>query len=355
MEISKISNEFMVDGSTIGYKLLNGGNINLTYVVEYLSGNATKAYVLQRINMQVFKNPDLVMQNVVAITEYIGSVNPDYPLKCIRTKGGGYYFVDDQGEFWRMYNFVKNSTSFDTTDNLSVALNTGLAFGKFQNYLNEFEATKLNVTIKDFHNTKLRVKSLIDAVKFDEFSRRRYAESEIEYIINNQNRAVTLCDLLIANKLPLKVTHNDTKCNNVLFDKDTLKPLAVVDLDTVMPGLCAHDYGDGIRSIASTAKEDEENLSLVDFDFDKFKAFTKGFVSQIKHNLTETELSTLYLGIEVMTLELATRFLCDYLQGDIYFKTEKPLHNLIRAKNQIELSKKIAFHRSEIMQFISNI
>ena len=174
MEISKISNEFTVDGSLISYKRLNGGNINLTYVVEYLSGNAAKAYVLQRINKQVFKNPDLVMQNVVAITEYIGSVNPDYPLKCIRTKRGGYYFVDDQGEFWRMYNFVEDTFSISELTNPEDFRNAAISFGNFQKLLADYPIDTLHETIPNFHNTPSRFNDLKIAIE-NNFSGRKEA------------------------------------------------------------------------------------------------------------------------------------------------------------------------------------
>ncbi len=361
MTVKNICDNFLIDGDFVGYQILSGGNINQTFLVTYLVNGKTRSYVIQKINKFVFKNPISVMENIVGVSSHIAhklSINsPEINinrkvLRCVLRQNSLPYFVDDNDDYWRCYIFVDNSLTFDNPSSLNVIEQAGEAFGEFQELLSDYTATSLNVTIPDFHNTKKRYFDFENSIEDNRFKRKNSIVKELEFIKSRKDYALLFSNLIIENSIPLRVTHNDTKCNNVLFDKNTLEALTVVDLDTVMPGLTAYDYGDAIRSIASTTDEDEVKIDLIDFNLKKFEAFTKGFLNKLRGSLTQNELDTLSDGILVMTIELAMRFLKDYLDGDVYFKTQYIDHNLIRARNQITLAKKIEEKMNCIKQTI---
>ncbi len=346
MKILTILDNFDLSGKFVGLEVLKAGNINSTYLVRFADNGTESKYILQKINRYVFKNPPHLMKNVIDVTNHIrhklkNSKDKRQVLEFLPANTGLSYVKDEKGEFWRIYKYIDNSVSYDNSDDMFIVEQAGVAFGKFQSMLNDFDTESLNETIKDFHNTKKRFNDLAMSAEVDAVDRKKFVKEELDYLLKRQNIADFYCDMIEANKIPVRVTHNDTKCNNVLFDKDTNKALTVIDLDTVMAGLIAYDFGDGSRSIASTSKEDEEDFSKVDFDLVKFEAFTKGFLSKTATTLTDIEAETLYMGPLVMTLELASRFLKDYLDGDLYFKCDNPIHNIIRCQNQIKLCKKI--------------
>ncbi len=359
MDLKTIIEQFEIEGEFRGYKVLSGGNINTTYELMLFDGEGIKTYVLQKINKFVFKKPDEVMENIMKVTEFIRqkylSNGQDYHrqvLRYYRNKNGLPYLIDEAGDYWRCYRFIEDSVTYDNTVNDKVIEEAGKAFGNFQTMLRDFNAESLFETIPNFHNTRKRLTDLLHSVISDEYERVQLVKEELEYIVDNRNKAEILCNMLDAGEIPLRVTHNDTKCNNVLFDIEKGNSLAVIDLDTVMPGLTAYDFGDAVRSIAASCAEDETDLTKVNFQLDKFEAFTKGFIGQLKNCIDEKEITSLIHGPFVITLELASRFLEDYLNGDKYFKISYPQHNLDRARCQLALAKDILAKKEQISQII---
>ena len=356
MTIKDICASFYIGGRYIGCEDLSTGNINCTYQVRFIRDGEEKNYIVQRINKSVFKEPEKVMENIVRVTHHIrnhilekGLSTKKFVLRAFLAKDTDKpYFIDDVGDYWRCYRFIQNSITYDSCDDLGIIERAGSAFGKFQNYLDGFDAHTLNITIPDFHNTVERYKALHNVVDADEYKRVKNVREEIDKLYAFEKEACKLQYYLDESALPLRVTHNDTKCNNVSFDKTTGEALAVLDLDTVMPGAVAHDYGDAIRFIANTTLEDDPNTDAVALDINKYEAFTKGFITELKDTLTGLEKETMNLGVFAMTVELAVRFLTDYVSGDKYFKTKYPGHNVDRARNQIALAEDIIKKRDQM-------
>ncbi len=302
------------------------------------------------------------MENIVRVTAYIhdniarkGLSTKRFVLRVFPAKDGKPYMVDESGEYWRCYRFIKNSVTYDTVDDTDIIRRTGEAFGRFQNCLDGFDASSLYITIPDFHNTKKRFSALKDAVEKDVCGRVKNVRKELDKLLSFESEATVLQDLLDREELPVRVTHNDTKCNNVSFDKNTGEALAVLDLDTVMPGAVAHDFGDAIRFIANDVIEDNPDLSKVSLNSEKYTAFAVGFVGEVKESLTPLERETLNDGVFAMTAELAARFLTDYISGDTYFKINYPGHNLDRARNQTALAADIRKKRAVIDGILKNL
>ena len=359
MDLKLIIDNFEIEGEFRDYKVLSGGNINATYEILICNSEKIKSYVLQKINKYVFKKPDEVMENIMRVTEFIRSQyiasGEDYSRQVLhyyRNKNGKPYYVDENGDFWRCYRFIEDSITYDNTSDNGVIFQAGKAFGNFQKMLRDFDANSLHDTIPNFHNTRKRLTDLFHAVIDDPCDRVKTVKAELEYIVDNRQHAEVLCNMLDAGEIPLRVTHNDTKCNNVLFDLESGNSLAVIDLDTVMPGLAAYDFGDAVRSIASSSAEDEVDLSKVYFQLDKFEAFTSGFIGQLRGQINDKEVASLIYGPFVITLELASRFLEDYLNGDKYFKILYPQHNLDRARCQLALAKDILSKNKEISNLV---
>lgn len=361
MTIKEICASFNVEGKYVGCTELTTGNINNTYAVQFVCEGKEKKYIVQRINKNVFKNPEKVMDNIVRVTDYVrdkveqsGQSTRKFVLRAFLAKQTGLPFiVDDFGEYWRCYRFIENSITYDTCEDLAIIERAGAAFGKFQRLLDGFPADSLHVSIPDFHNTKKRYEALHLAVKENAYGRVEKVKRELEKLYEFEQEACDLQKFLNEGKLPVRVTHNDTKCNNVSFDKTTGDALAVLDLDTVMPGAIAHDFGDAIRFVANTTIEDDPDIDKVALDMDKYSAFARGFVSEVKGELTDMEKQTLNLGVFAMTVELAVRFLSDYISGDKYFKTRYPGHNLERARNQIALAEDIKRKKVAMSEIIN--
>lgn len=354
MDIYTICKSLNLNGELKSYDVITAGNINTTYHVTTKKGKTNYEYLLQKINKNVFKDPVNVMKNIVNVSDYIDAKSATTDLKFLKfntTNEGEPYLIDESGNFWRAREYL-DCITFNSTSDLQIIEETGAAFGEFQALLDGFDASTLYESIPNFHNTKKRIDNLEKAIAYSISSRKNNCFEEIGYILANKVIANKLCDMLEDGELPLRVTHNDTKCNNVIFNKKTLKALAVIDLDTIMSGLTAYDFGDGARSICSTTEEDEVDLTKVAFDLDKFKSFSKGYLLHLKDKLTENEIKTLGLGVYIMTLELASRFLEDYLNGDIYFKTTSIDHNLVRTRCQIALCKDIWRKMDEINEII---
>lgn len=348
MTIREICSAFCISGTYVGCRELSTGIINSTFLVEFIRDNQEKKYIVQRINKKIFTKPEEVMENIVNVTQYVRQniikkelSTKRFVLRVFLSEEGKPFVIDEMGEYWRCYRYITNSETYDSTNDLNVIENAGQAFGRFQNCLDGFDASTLHITIPNFHNTIDRYDKLRTAVEKDEYGRVASLWKELDSLFAFEEQATRLQVYLNEGKLPLRVTHNDTKCNNVTFDKTTGEALAVLDLDTVMPGAVAYDFGDAIRFIANKTLEDDPDLRKVGLDLDKYEAFTKGFVSELKDKLTDFEKETMNLGVFAMTVELAVRFLTDYIDGDKYFKVKYPGHNLDRAHNQIAFAKDI--------------
>ncbi|MGN0522584.1 MAG: phosphotransferase enzyme family protein, partial [Eubacterium sp.] len=361
-DLESVISNFNFDGELIDYSLFGSGHINTTYITTFKSGDLTKHYILQKVNTNVFKNIDALMDNVFSVTSYLRNVieenNGDKAretLHFIKTKQGDKYYKTDDGECYRAYRFVDNSKSYDSVDSAEIFKKSGIAFGKFQKYLSDFPAHTLNETIPNFHNTIWRYENeFIPAVNADLSGRAADCRDEIEFVKNRKADCSRLVDLINDNKLPLRVTHNDTKLNNVIFDNDTDEAICVIDLDTVMPGLALYDFGDSIRFGANTAAEDEKDLSKVSLNLEYFEAYTNGFLSQAGESFNQYELDNLAFSAKLMTFECGMRFLTDYLNGDTYFKTAYPEHNLVRAKNQFALVADMGAKMEEMQSIVKN-
>lgn len=358
-KIEKICRKFGIDGEYLSYELLTNGHINTTYKVYFVRRGEVKDYILQRINVYVFKNPEAVMENIVKVTEYIrekikatGVSAKRYVLHYQPAENGKYYFVDENDGFWRCARFIDDSVTFNITDNPTVIEEAGKAFGEFQMYLADFPVQDLNIVIPHFHNTVLRYETFENSVRRNDTGRADGVKVEIQKYLSLKKIATKMYKMQRAGELPLKVTHNDTKCNNVLFDKTTFRHLSVIDLDTVMPGLVGFDFGDAIRFTANTCDEDEKDVSIVKLDMDKFEAFTRGFLSAVGQTLSENEKNTLALGAVTMTVECGMRFLTDYLDGDKYFKISREEQNLDRARCQLALAEDMITRIDEMNEVV---
>ena len=320
------------------------GHINDTYMVTFEDENGMSRYSLQHMNRSVFKDPVSLMNNILHVTAYLkeqisaqGGDPQRETLDFVCTKTGEPYFVDSYGEYWRAYHFVEDAYALEEISNPQDFYESAVAFGHFQRMLADFPADSLTETIAGFHDTKARFAAFEQAVEADVCHRAEEVQQEIRFVRDRYDVACVLGDLLEAGKLPLRVTHNDTKSNNVLIDKATGRGLCVIDLDTVMPGLAVNDFGDSIRFGASTGAEDEKDLSKIWCDLELYETYMKGFVEGCGGTLTDMEIECLPVGARVMTYECGMRFLTDYLSGDTYFKTAYPTHNLDRARTQFKL------------------
>ena len=357
-----VCSNFGINDDCIDCKAISNGLINDSFWMKFRNNIADREYMLQRINSNVFKSPENVMENIIRVTEYIKKAYEAYGDKDYRsslvffqTNEGKYYYVDESGGYWRLSRYIRNSIVVNNTDDLDIIREIGYAFGNFQNSLDGFPVGFLHETIVDFHNTKKRYVALKNAINNARISRLNEATESISYLLSVEDEACKLTELADNGILPYRVTHNDTKCNNVLLDEDTRKALCVIDLDTVMPGLIMHDFGDAARYICNTTAEDSKLLNRVSIDMDKFTALSQGFLSPIKDTLTKEEADNMANGVFVMATELAVRFLTDYLEGDRYFKINYSEHNLIRTKCQIALSKRIAENLQEMNKIVNDI
>ncbi len=350
-KLTKLKADFLIKQFNINLKIVHisrftSGHINDTYLVKVRDNKNESSYVLQKINKYVYKDPIVVMDNIEKITKFIknkieksGQNSQDRVLDYLTSSNGKNYYIDSNNEFWRMCKFINKSKSFDRSNDLNILEETSKAFGNFQNQLADYPIKNLNITIPHFHNTIDRYLKLEESIKKDSENRVKEVMNEISEFVHLKDLATKMYKLQKKGKLPLRVTHNDTKVNNILFDKNTNKHLCVIDLDTVMPGLVGFDFGDAVRFGASSSKEDFANLEDIYLDLKKFEALTKGFLSEVATSLTNLEVKTLALGAITMTIECGVRYLTDFLEGDKYFRTEYTNQNKIRAQNHLVLAK----------------
>ena len=344
-KISSICAEFDIDAKVTDAVSFGNGNINLTYLVSF---DKDFRCVLQRINTNVFKKPDELMENVMGVTAFVSKKLAERgedvtrgTLSFYATKDGRNYYTDDEGYAWRMYRCVENATAYDSAEKEGLLYEAAYAFGRFQQLLGEYPAETLYETIPDFHNTPARYKAFEEALANNAAGRADSVAREIDILRKYAPRASVVTDALESGEIPTRVTHNDTKLNNVLIDDETGKGICVIDLDTVMPGSLLYDFGDSVRFAANNGAEDAEDLSEVWLDLDRFTEYSKGFLCGVGEAITEREKEFLPMSVFLLTYELALRFMTDYLNGDTYFKIKYPEHNIVRTRAQIKLLEDI--------------
>jgi len=359
MTIKQLVEQFNLEGKIVKTEEKHTGNINRTYIITIEQNGIQKKYILQKINTTVFNEPYLLMQNIENVTKYYknylrlnGFDEERGTLSVIKTKKGKNLFRTTNDEYYRMYNYVDNTITYDKVENAEMIYNAGKAFGRFVKVLNKYPMDKLSETIPNFHNSRVRLKDFLTDVKNDPCNRVKDVLEEIVFIIQRYDELSIIVDLLDNDEIPYRVTHNDTKINNVLIDEKTHDAICVIDLDTVMPGSALYDFGDAIRSGTSTTVEDDKNLNNVTINMDYYESFTKAYLSETKDILTPKEIEYLPMSCRIITLELAMRFLNDYINGDTYFKCKYESHNLDRARNQIKLVKEMEFKFEEMEQIV---
>lgn len=331
-------------GEPVSWERYGSGHINDTFRLVCREGDQERLYIIQRINHEIFTDPVSLMNNIAGVTSFLrekitaqGGDPTRETLNIVKARDGRNYAVDSEGNYWRGYLFISGATCFDKVRNPEDFYQSGKAFGHFQRQLAEYPAEELTETIVDFHNTPVRLETFKKAVEEDILGRAHLVEEEIKFVMDRAGEAGAAMEMLKEGKLPLRVTHNDTKLNNIMIDDGTGEALCIIDLDTIMPGLSIFDFGDSIRFGANTADEDEPDVSKVSLSLPLFEIYTKGFLEGCQGSLTKEERDMLPMGAKLMTFECGMRFLTDYLQGDTYFRISRENHNLDRTRTQFAL------------------
>ena len=341
---------FQLDGTPVSCEDYGSGHVNVTFLVVTDTG---RRYILQKINHHAFRNVQALSENIAAVTDFLRSKSSDprSVMSLIRTKDGAPH-TRYGDEYWRVYDYVDGTICLQQPETDEDFYQAAVGFGTFAQLLSDFPAEKLHETIPNFHNTPDRCRLFREAIERDAVGRAAAVQPEIDFALAREAEMSTLQNLLSSGEIPLRVAHNDTKLNNVLFDRRTRKALCVLDLDTVMPGSSLYDYGDSIRFGAATAAEDEKDLSKMGINLHLFQVYTAGYLAACK-SLTPKELELLPLGAKIITLELAVRFLTDYLDGDRYFRVAYPEHNLVRARAQMKLVADMEAHWDEMQAIVA--
>lgn len=340
----EIIKHFNLEGELLSIDAYGNGHINDTYLIKMHKPGMEKKYIFQRLNTDVFQHPKELMENIMGVTAFLaekirerGGDPHREALHVIPTKDGQSYYQDKDGGFYRVFDFVENCVNYDMVKKPEDFYEVAVAFGNFQFLLAEYPAKTLHETIPDFHNTGKRYETFLRAVREDVCHRTKEVQPEIAFVMEREKEMTVLTDMQRNGELPLRVTHNDTKLNNIMMDAETGKAVCVIDLDTVMPGLSLYDFGDSIRFGANTAAEDEPDVSKVSLDLNLYEMYVKGYLKGCNGSLTANEIQMLPMGAKIMTLECGLRFLTDYLMGDVYFKVHKKDHNLLRCRTQFAL------------------
>ena len=354
--MNDILNQFELQGEVLSVQPYGNGHINDTFLVK----TTDVPYILQKMNESIFPDTEHLMDNVVKVTTYLrarvklGGGDPDREaMQVILTKDRKHYWRDETGACWRMYRFI-DGLALDAPRTPADFYESAVAFGRFQSLLADYPADTLHEIIPNFHHTGKRFETFCKAVEEDVCGRAASVQQEIAFVMARKADTTLITDRLAAGKLPLRVTHNDTKLNNVMLDADTGKGLCVLDLDTVMSGSALYDFGDSIRFGANTAAEDETDLSKVSLDLELFEWYVKGYLKGCNGSLTPLEIELLPVGAKLMTLECGMRFLTDYLQGDTYFKIHREHHNLDRCRTQLKLVKDMEDKWDEMHRIVRN-
>lgn len=330
-EYKGIAEQFRIIGEVTDIVPYGNGHINHTFLVT----TTERRYILQHMNTSIFKDPVGLMNNICYVTEYLNE-NGVESITVVKTKTGEKFLNGEK--CYRVYDFIENTVTYQIVTDAEVFKSSGKAFGEFQNYLAKFDASKLVETIPNFHHTPKRFEAFKAALEANVCDRAKDCKEEIDFILAHADTLSKVVDGIADGSIPLRVTHNDTKLNNILMDDKTNEARAIVDLDTIMPGSMLYDFGDSIRFGASTGAEDEKDLTKVHFDINLFKAYAEGYCGAVKTSITEKEMELLPYGSYLMTIECGTRFLTDYLAGDTYFATKYPEHNLVRCRTQFRLA-----------------
>ncbi len=359
--IYKLIAAFKIDADIASVVPFGSGHINDTYRIKNKNPNGVD-YLLQRVNHYVFKDVAVLMQNLIYVTEHLKEKLAEIPgsdlekevMTIVETRDGKPYFKDDGGNYWRVFHFLKDTRSYDQVTTSQQAYEGGKAFGRFQSLLADLDPALIKDTIPDFHNIESRLAKFEQAVDTDKVGRLHKVLPEREFIRQRADQMSEILRLGRAGLLPLRIVHNDTKFNNVLLNSED-HAQCVIDLDTVMPGYVAYDFGDSIRTIANTASEDEQNTELIDVNISLFESYTKGFLEEAVHFLTQSELDSLLKGVLLLPYAQTVRFLTDYLEGDHYYKIQSPDHNLQRTRAQLTLEKKLEKNRDNLGRIIMNV
>jgi len=343
-QIIATADNFQLCGEVTHIEECHNGHINRTYFLTCRNGEGSRRYVMQMINTNIFKKPDEVMENIVNVTGHIreGFKNKGIDpfrrtLNVIYTKDGKWGYEDHEGRYWRTYDFVEDADCYMQVESAEMFEKVGFAFGQFQRQLADFDASVLYESIPNFHNTEWRYANLEKAIEENKSGRAHLISDDIKFALDRKEITSFINKSIADGSLALRVTHNDTKLNNIMIDRESGEGVCVIDLDTVMPGSVLADFGDSIRFGASSAAEDETDLDKVYCRLDMFESYAKGFITGLEGSLSESEIRALPMGALILTYETGIRFLSDYLDGDTYFRTEYPNHNLDRARNQFKL------------------
>jgi hypothetical protein len=356
-DVSAIACQFQIDGGFAGATRCGSGHINDSYCVNFRQASTSVRYILQRINHSIFRNPIALMENIQRVTSHLAAKvsgerdRSRLVLTLIPAHDGRTWYVDADGSYWRTYQFIENAHTYDAVESTEQAFQAAKAFGQFQKLLVDLPAPRLHDTIKDFHHTPKRFMALEQAISSDVAGRAILAKREIEFAFTHQSIASVLLDA----NLPVRITHNDTKFNNVMLDDVTGEAICVIDLDTVMSGLALHDFGDMVRTATSPAKEDEQNLSKVTMQFSMFEALVRGYLASAGDFLTKAERQHLVVSGKLMTFEQGVRFLTDYLQCDPYYKVSCDEHNLDRCRTQFKLLESIEQQEERMDRLVQSI
>jgi Ser/Thr protein kinase RdoA (MazF antagonist) len=356
-DLAAVASAFEICGEFVSAEPFGSGHINDTFRVVFIDSGRRFRYILQRVNNRVFKHPAALMGNIERVTSHLFAQTADLPdrqrrvLTLIRTRDNSAFHVDGEGRVWRVYRYVENSQAFDAVETPDQAYEAGRAFGQFQQLLAGLPADQLQDTIPDFHHTPKRFAALEQAIAADVAGRAASAKKEIAFAL--AHRSIT--GVLLDAQLPLRVTHNDAKFNNVLLDEKTGEAICVIDLDTVMPGLAPYDFGDMVRTTTSPTQEDERDLSKVTLQFHIFEALTRGYLRSANGFLTNAEKQLLVFSGKLITFEIGVRFLTDHLCGDTYFKVHRSEHNLDRCRTQFKLVESIEQQQDELERLVQSI
>jgi hypothetical protein len=359
-QLTDISKQFQIYGEILHAETCKIGHINETYSATYDQGGTRVRYIHQKINQNVFKNPSGVMTNVMRVTTHLRRKLEEQgaedltrrSLTIVPTRKGDSFFRDPDGNFWRTFVFVESVQTFESVQSAKQAFEAGKAFGTFQNLLVDLPGGRLHDTIPDFHNTRKRFASLRKAVEGDHFNRAKEASKEIDFALKRENLVDVILNAMAKGKIPERITHNDTKFNNVMLDIETGEAMCVVDLDTVMPGCALYDFGDIVRTATSPTLEDERDLRKVKMQMPMFEAIAKGYLTAAGKFLNPTEKSLIAFAGKLITFTIGIRFLTDFLNGDTYFRIHRPGHNLDRCRTQFKLVQSIEEQEEKMQKFV---
>lgn len=355
-DIKNILSHFNIEGQYLGNEKVNTGHINDSYLIKTNSTNHP-GYFLQWVNNYIFKDVEGLMNNIAIVTCHLARklIENDKlvfkVLEIIPDNDGKKFYIDGEGNYWRLYTYIDKMHVYDVVENTKIAYEGGKAFGIFMSLLADLPADTLTETIPDFHNMEKRLETFYTSLKNNPANRVKDIPAEIDFIKSRVEQMLTIPALIKSGKLPVRITHNDTKFNNILFD-ETEHAMSIVDLDTVMPGSILFDFGDAIRTGANTAIEDEKDLSKVDINLPIYEAYTQGFINSTRHTLTEVEIENLAFSARFMTFIIGLRFLTDFIDGDPYFRTLYPHHNLDRAKVQFRLVEQMELNTSKMQEIV---